>query len=543
MRPTLAALGAILVLASLAAAQDWPNYGGNAARNGRSPTIGPQAAVLLWSNADDYSIIAWHPFVEGERVFAVREAGFPTDGGAANDAILAYDLDTGVELWRVTLPWGGSTATEWIAWIGGVQGGLLFASRGSHGKPGPLYALDVADGGIVWTSMAVTQAWAHDGIVFAPDGDPIVGDFQSLTRIDAGDGSTVWSVPRTCSVSGNCGGAATATAVFYDEVAPGGQIIAKCDIADGSLLYSSSVMAGFTAQNSPFLAADGGTAFFSRSQNNPPYDKLFAFQDTGAALVEIWNAPVRWTTSHEHGVGADGSIYTFNPGDELVRLDPATGAVTANAGILSPLGSPNLSPKTAVDALGTVYVSNGWASSPASDGRLWAFTGDLSQDLYTLFLDRQNAGGPALGRRGTLVVADRAAVRAYRTDTAAAAAFRNAGGNPASYAATPPVLASTFSGTVDLGGTTGHALAWLVGFGTPLSLTLGGGQVLLVDVADPGGELLGLPAIAGPVAVANLLVPADYSLCGSALSTQALHFGGGSPFALSNAQDLRVGSY
>ena len=94
---------------------------------------------------------------------------------------------------------------------------------------------------------------------------------------------------------------------------------------------------------------------------------------------------------------------------------------------------------------------------------------------------------------------------------------------------------------VDIGGTTGHALALLVGYYSPLTLTLGGGQDLLVDVLDPAGELLLQSAVAGPVAAFDIPVPADASLAGVEVATQALHFGGGLPFALSNAQDLFLG--
>ena len=31
-----------------------------------------------------------------------------------------------------------------------------------------------------------------------------------------------------------------------------------------------------------------------------------------------WSRPVRWTTSHEHGIGPDGSIYTFLQSEEFV---------------------------------------------------------------------------------------------------------------------------------------------------------------------------------------------------------------------------------
>ena len=85
----------VALLATTASAQDWPNYGGNNARNGRATALGPLSAALAWENDDDFSLISWHPFIEGERVFTVREAGFPQDGGAANDAIVAYDLASG----------------------------------------------------------------------------------------------------------------------------------------------------------------------------------------------------------------------------------------------------------------------------------------------------------------------------------------------------------------------------------------------------------------------------------------------------------------
>jgi len=124
----------------------------------------------------------------------------------------------------------------------------------------------------------------------------------------------------------------------------------------------------------------------------------------------------------------------------------------------------------------------------------------------------------------------------------ASATFRNAGTNPASYDVVAlPVLGSTFSGTIDLGGTTGHGLAWLVGFRSPLSMVLGGGQVLLVDIGAPWGELFQLPIVPGPLATFDLDIPADPVWAGFECSSQALHVGGVQPFALSNARDLVLG--
>jgi hypothetical protein len=420
-------LAAVLCLASTAPAQDWSNLGGDGARNGRSITVGPKSASLAWQNTTDPAVIAWQPVVEGDRVFTVREAGFPQSGGAANDALVAYDLGSGSELWRKTLPFNGNTSQQWIAWIGGAHGGRVYACRSETTKPNPILAYDSATGALLWTSTATTEQFAYDGVVFAPgSGDPIVADATHILRLDAITGATVWNVPRVRSVSGNCGAAVSSSGLFIDSGFFGGpHYVEKHDFATGALLYTSSPMPGTTEQNQPFVSPDGETVYFSRTQNNPSVDFLYAFHDTGAALIEIWHQPVHWTTSHEHGIASDGSVYTFLADNELVRLDPSTGSVTATAGVLSPLVGPsgNLSPKTAVDANGTLYVSNGWADTPATSGRVWAFSADLSANYFTLNLNNQNQGGPALGRDGTLVVADRTSVRAYRAPSSTVVSF------------------------------------------------------------------------------------------------------------------------
>ncbi|QDV04694.1 hypothetical protein Poly30_01870 [Planctomycetes bacterium Poly30] len=410
---------AVVLLSSLSAvtsattwAQDFGNLGGNAARNGRSGAIGPIAPDLAWRDTANPSVITWMPYIADGQVFVVRETGFPAAGGSANDEILCYDLATGTVNWRTSLPYGGDPATEFIAWIGGVNSGRVYAARTQNGKPGPIRALDAATGAPLWTSAAITEAFAYDGVVFTADGDLVVGDADRVVRIDGATGATEWETPRFCPVSGNCGVAIWNEAIYFDQPAPGGNSVGKLDLATGAVLYESPVLPGFTAQNSPFVAPDG-TVYFARSQNNPATDFLYAFDDTGTALVQRWSVPIRWTTGHEHGVAADGSVYTLNPSDEFVRLDPATGSETANAGVLAPLGNP--SPQTAVDAAGTVYVSNGFASNPLGDGRLWAFSADLQTLHFTLNFQRQNQGGPALGGDGYLVVADLGRVRAFRS--------------------------------------------------------------------------------------------------------------------------------
>jgi outer membrane protein assembly factor BamB len=441
-----------MTMMMLGGGAQWSNFGGNAQRNGRSGAAGPTAPDLLWSNSSDFSIISWHPVISDGRVYAIRQAGFP--GAAANDVLLALDLETGAELWRTVVPYGGNSATEWIAYVAGANDGRVYAARGGSGRQTPVYAFDGATGALVWASAHLTLAGPQDGVVFTANGDLVVGDEQRLARLRGSDGSTVWSINRQCSVSGNCGAAIGPDGVFIDAPSPDAsfsQSIAKYDLETGAFLYRTPPMVGATVQNAPFLSLDGSTVYLARTQNNTATDFLFAFADTGTALELRWQRPIRWTTSHEHGLAADGSIYTFLQNNEFVRLDPNTGDVVASAGALSPL-APAISPRTAVGTNGTVFVSNGWANNPALEGRVWAFDAGLSTNLFTLTLDRPNSGGPSLGAHDTLVVADRVGIRAYRSATPPCAGDLD--GNGAVDAADLAALLSAWggAGAADLDG-------------------------------------------------------------------------------------------
>ena len=124
---------------------------------------------------------------------------------------------------------------------------------------------------------------------------------------------------------------------------------------------------------------------------------------------------------------------------------------------------------------------------------------------------------------------------------AASAVVRNAGTNPQSYSAAAPVLGDTWVATVDLA-TTGHTFALIFGFSNPFQFTLGGGQTLLAIDGTMSGEVLGFQPQAGPLATFMVDVPPHPIYCGTNLYTQAIHYGGVTPFALSNAVDIELGS-
>src|SRR5688572_27518071 len=238
---------ALILLPPALHAGDWTNNGGNAQRNGISAEVGPIAADPLW-NTGRSSVIAWQPMIVGQRVFLVRQTGFPPGGEPNGSPVVCQDLDTGTELWFRHVPY---VAGDWTTWILGTSNGLVYASRSGNGASVSqiFYALDQATGSTVWTSVQPIDAGPYAGVVFAPNGDLVIGNASSVRRVSAADGSTVCSTPRICNVTSSCGPALFGDAVYVAEPAPGGNSIRKFDLATGASLYATPVMPGFTLQN------------------------------------------------------------------------------------------------------------------------------------------------------------------------------------------------------------------------------------------------------------------------------------------------------
>ncbi|MEW6250000.1 MAG: PQQ-binding-like beta-propeller repeat protein [Planctomycetota bacterium] len=402
-----AALGAAIALAAASLAADWTNSGGNPAHDGLTSELGPDAADLLWSGGRP-SIIAWQPLIEGARVFMVRQTGFPPGGEPNGSPVVCMDLDTGRELWATNIPFDPN---DWTTWVGGAKNGKVYAARSGNGASvwAKLYCLDAATGGVVWSSRDLISTGAYEGLIFAPNGDPIACSFRDIWRISHVDGTTAWHATRTGSVSGNCAGAVYGDAVYVVDAAAGGNVVVRFDLNTGARMYESSVMAGFTIQNG-LLAGRDGTVYVCRTQNNAAVDHFYAFADSGAALTEKWRVPSRWCTSAEFAVGPDGSVYMVAPGNIVSRLDPATGAtLNTSAPIVT---ETNLTVRMACDRQGRLYLSNGAFGS----GRFYSFTADLTP-RWDVAVQNINIGGPAIGLDGTLVICGVGTdVRAYRTE-------------------------------------------------------------------------------------------------------------------------------
>ena len=87
--------------------------------------------------------------------------------------------------------------------------------------------------------------------------------------------------------------------------------------------------------------------------------------------------------------------------------------------------------------------------------------------------------------------------------------------------------------------TTGHGSALLFYSRDMAQIPFASGMVLLT--LTPGTPLVVIGPRPGPLASFAFPVPNDVAFCGRELSVQAMHVGGQSSVALSNAQDLRFG--
>ncbi|CAG0951780.1 hypothetical protein PHYC_00236 [Phycisphaerales bacterium] len=343
--------------------------------------------------------------IEGERVFTIRQTDFPPEPASNESPVVAIDLRTGAELWFRHLPF---VSGDWTTFIAGVKNGKVYAARSGNGasSAAPLYCLDAADGHTLWTTTVEIDAGAYDGVIFADDGDPIIASFRTIWRVDSGDGHIVWSVPRTCSVSGNCGGCVSGGGVYVADTVAGGQVIKRFNLATGAFQYQGPVMPGFLTQTTPFAGEDG-SVYFARIQTNDSVDFFYAFTDTGAALTQRWNLPARGTGT----VGPDGSVYFWTRNGTIRRVNALDGSFISESPVIP---ADFAGPRYAVDAAGTVYFSNG----AFSNGRLYSFTPALVEN-WSVAVQNINIGGPAIASDGTLVVCGIGAdMRAYFTPPA-----------------------------------------------------------------------------------------------------------------------------
>lgn len=321
------------------------------------------------------------------------------------------DIRNGDTLWTKNLP-VDFPSTDWYNKLSALKDGVLYASRAGNNNDAYLYALNAADGSIIWQSADLIDESPSEGLNFTEDGDLIVGNIHSILKISKIDGSTIWQTPRLAYPDG-----AELTvngSKIYGIINDFQQIkIATYDVTSGQLLYKSpSLGGGLVQQQGLFLGADG-TVYFPRSQNNPITDSLYSFTDDGSALIRNWSQPIHYVPFSSSAEGNDGSLYSYSRSGRVIRINPTSGIVTDSSEVIF-YGDATY-PRMAIDAAGRIFVSNGGFS----DGNFYSFNADLSL-RWQKAIPNIYIGGPILGWGGTLVICGTGAnIWAYRGDPSA----------------------------------------------------------------------------------------------------------------------------
>jgi outer membrane protein assembly factor BamB len=391
-------------------AQNWNiSTGGNPQRNGLSNQYGPIDETLLWSGGLS-SVIAHAPVSDSIYLAAVRI----DDLGdfAQGSKIVMMDIRNGDTLWTKNLP-VDFPATDWYNKISAIKDGVLYASRSGNSNQSYIYALDASNGSVIWRSESLTDESSSEGLNFLSNGDLIVGNTQSILRINKSNGSTVWETSRLAYQNG-------AELVIYDAMIYGivndlGFVkVAVYEPSNGQLLYKSSALdGGLVQQHGLFIGVDG-TIYLPRSQNNPITDSLYSFTDNGSAFDLNWSLPIHYVPFSSAGVGNDGTVYSYSRSGKVIRIDPVLGTVMDSSLVV--LGGGANYPRITIDATGKVYVTNGGFSN----GNFYSFNADLSlrwqSSMPNVFI-----GGPIIGWEGTLVLCGTGMdIRAYKGDVSAA---------------------------------------------------------------------------------------------------------------------------
>lgn len=387
-------------------AQNWTvSTGGNPRRNGSSVEYGPNTETLLWSGGES-STIARSPVSDSIYLAAVRISN--SSDFLNGSRIVVMDIRNGDTLWTKNLP-VDYPSTDWQNRISAIRNGVIYASRSGNSNSSYLYALDAADGSVIWRSESLIDESSTEGLNFLENGDLIVGNINSILRINKLDGTTIWQTDRLAYGDG------AELAVFDSKIY--GIIndltelkVAAYDAVTGQLLYKSAAIDNGLVQQQALFMGNDGTVYLPRSQNNPITDSLYSFTDNGSGFTQNWSIPIHYIPFSSSGIGPDGSVYSYSRSGKVIRIDPATGNISDSSQVVL-YGNASY-PRMSIDAAGIVNVTNGGFS----DGAFFSFNSDLTLRWQTSFTN-VFLGGPLIGLDGTLVICGVGSdIRAYRGD-------------------------------------------------------------------------------------------------------------------------------
>ncbi len=391
---------------SFSQSMDWNvGTGGNIGRNGLSEALGPLIEQggepeLYWSGGES-APFASYPVIESDNLIVSRR--WPSNN-QEEAWIINYNVYTGEEKWKINLP--VNTYTNYSK-VSAVKDNVVYAMRaGGQAEPEYLYALDIETGEIIWMSEDTHGEDASETITFKANGDIVAGDLYKLLCIDHDDGTTIWELERNGGSSDGSSISVFDNKGYYWEQSSMGMYVSACNLETGEYLYSSELIGSPGFQQGCLMVSPEGTVYAPLIRGNPEMDSLHAFTDDGIAFKHKWSYPIAHMTFGNHGVGPDGTVYTYSRNEEIVRLDPETGDVL-NTSIVVSGDNGFLSATMAIGDDGMVYLSvEDWPFY-----KLYIFTPEL--DL--LYSEEINGlRGVALGDSVMAINGKNNIIRAYK---------------------------------------------------------------------------------------------------------------------------------
>jgi outer membrane protein assembly factor BamB len=389
----------LLFSCSFLLAQNWPTQGGNPGRNGQSRLTGPDSARVKWVRTD-YAFASWGgaTYTEGDK-FATNRIQV----GVSSELVVG-DVNTGEQLFNFK-PHPNSVMLAL-----GICKNRLYAVDYRTQSGDTLYAIDLTTFEVLWKTPPICWNGFTSSLVFACNGDPIINGnvpAQSVMRLDRQTGEILWTNDHFVSINGNNGTCMVGNRIYTWE---GSLFTPKkvrvLDAETGDLLFTSDELPGDGDQELRLTAGPDSTVYACRDGG-----LLYALKDTGDGFFTKWTYSFNQTqpgTYSNFGINFDGSVY-ITDGNDLLRLDGATGAVTGTA----PGVSTGYAALIAIGADSTVYLAT---SGLAASGKYLAFSAGLDTLRWQLTVPYNYYSAPVLARHGILLTSGNGnAMRAYQT--------------------------------------------------------------------------------------------------------------------------------
>ncbi len=306
-----------------AGSRDWPGLWG-AARDGVTATrlgLGETpSARVLWKRqiGSGFSGIS----VAGGR-------GYTGESDGTSDNVVAFDLATGRETWRVRLgpTYRGHSGSK----DGPISTPTLDESRAFIiGPKGVLVALDAATGREIWRHDLKTEFGAPEP-VYGFGVSPLVagsllivqagGTTHNLVAFDKVNGKLVWAANHS-KATGYASPVLATLAGRSQIVVHAGDTVYGAAPEDGALLWSHTLGPVIESDRPP-LVLPGDRVVLSRWEDS----RLLQIERSAAGLAarEVWKSP-RLRGSYSPTVFHGGHLYAMG-GPNLLCVDPATGNI------------------------------------------------------------------------------------------------------------------------------------------------------------------------------------------------------------------------